>query len=79
MTATPPIVDRDTWQEQFDELGVREKAHTREGDAIAAARHGGSVGRPADRALVAPGRRPLRRPLEHPTVSRRRYGLTLPT
>ena len=38
MTAMPPIVDRGTWQEQVDELRVREKAHTREGDAIAAAR-----------------------------------------
>jgi len=38
MTATPPIVDRETWQEQIDALRVREKAHTREGDAIAAAR-----------------------------------------
>lgn len=38
MTATPPIVDRETWQEQVDALRIREKAHTREGDAIAAAR-----------------------------------------
>jgi len=38
MTATPPIVDRRTWQEQIDELRVREKAHTHEADAIAAAR-----------------------------------------
>ena len=37
MPAMPPIVDRDTWQEQVAEL-LREKAHTREGDAIAAAR-----------------------------------------
>src|SRR6266550_6324801 len=34
----PPIVDRATWQAARDELLVREKAHTREGDAIAAAR-----------------------------------------
>ena len=34
----PPVVDRATWQSQLDELLVREKAHTREGDAIAAAR-----------------------------------------
>jgi len=34
----PPITDRETWQRQLDELRVREKAHTREGDAIAAAR-----------------------------------------
>jgi predicted dithiol-disulfide oxidoreductase (DUF899 family) len=34
----PPVVDFDTWQAAADELLVREKAHTREGDAIAAAR-----------------------------------------
>ena len=34
----PDVVDRATWQAQLDELLVREKAHTREGDAIAAAR-----------------------------------------
>jgi hypothetical protein len=33
--AVPRIVDRDTWQAARDELLVREKAHTREGDAIA--------------------------------------------
>ena len=36
--AIPPIVDCGTWQEQVAELRIREKAHTREGDAIAAAR-----------------------------------------
>src|SRR5439155_19615811 len=34
----PAVVDRDIWQAQLDDLLVREKAHTREGDAIAAAR-----------------------------------------
>jgi predicted dithiol-disulfide oxidoreductase (DUF899 family) len=34
----PPVVDRATWQAAREELLVREKAHTREGDAIAAAR-----------------------------------------
>src|SRR6188474_2271570 len=34
----PPVVDFATWQTARDELLVREKAHTREGDAIAAAR-----------------------------------------
>ncbi len=34
----PAVVDRDTWQAQLDDLLVREKAQTREGDAIAAAR-----------------------------------------
>ncbi len=36
--AMPPIVDPSTWQEQITALLLREKAHTREGDAIAAAR-----------------------------------------
>jgi predicted dithiol-disulfide oxidoreductase (DUF899 family) len=36
--ATPPLADRETWQKQLDELRLREKAHTREGDGIAAAR-----------------------------------------
>lgn len=34
----PKIVDRSTFQAQLDTLRAREKAHTREGDAIAAAR-----------------------------------------
>jgi predicted dithiol-disulfide oxidoreductase (DUF899 family) len=34
----PEIVDRSTFQAELDALRVREKAHTREGDAIAAAR-----------------------------------------
>jgi len=36
--AAPPVVDRASFQAQLDSLRVREKAHTREGDAIAAAR-----------------------------------------
>ena len=36
--AVPAVADRATWQAQLDDLLVREKAHTREGDAIAAAR-----------------------------------------
>jgi predicted dithiol-disulfide oxidoreductase (DUF899 family) len=36
--AMPPIVDRATWQAAIDDLRVREKAHTHEGDAISAAR-----------------------------------------
>jgi predicted dithiol-disulfide oxidoreductase (DUF899 family) len=35
---TPDVVDRATWQAAIDELRIREKAHTHEGDAIAAAR-----------------------------------------
>jgi predicted dithiol-disulfide oxidoreductase (DUF899 family) len=34
----PAVTDRASWQAQLDDLLVREKAHTREGDAIAAAR-----------------------------------------
>ncbi|MEV7089864.1 DUF899 family protein [Streptomyces sp. NPDC093085] len=34
----PPVVDPETWRAARAELLVREKAHTREGDAIAAAR-----------------------------------------
>lgn len=37
-TATPPIVDRETFLSQRRGLLARERAHTREGDAIAAAR-----------------------------------------
>lgn len=36
--ALPAVVDRATWQVERDALLAREKAHTREGDAIAAAR-----------------------------------------
>ena len=37
-SALPAVVDRDLWQASLNELLVREKAHTREGDSIAAAR-----------------------------------------
>src|SRR5438094_9296465 len=37
-SALPAVVDRASWQTELDALRVREKAHTREGDAIAAAR-----------------------------------------
>lgn len=36
--ALPVVVNRATWQAELDQLLVREKAHTREGDAIAATR-----------------------------------------
>ena len=36
--AMPAVVDRATWRATRDELLAREKAHTHEGDAIAAAR-----------------------------------------
>ncbi|MFC8342788.1 DUF899 domain-containing protein [Streptomyces sp. NPDC057280] len=38
LTGRPPVVDLATWQKARDELLVREKAHTRAGDAIAADR-----------------------------------------
>jgi predicted dithiol-disulfide oxidoreductase (DUF899 family) len=38
LPGNPPIVDLATWQAARNELLVREKAHTSEGDAIAAAR-----------------------------------------
>jgi predicted dithiol-disulfide oxidoreductase (DUF899 family) len=34
----PKVVDRSTFHSELDALRVREKAHTREGDAIATAR-----------------------------------------
>ena len=37
-TATPEVVDRAHYQTELDALRVREKAHSRAGDAIAAAR-----------------------------------------
>jgi predicted dithiol-disulfide oxidoreductase (DUF899 family) len=36
--AVPPVVDRETWLRARNQLLAREKAHTREADAIAAAR-----------------------------------------
>ena len=36
--ALPAVTDRATWQAELDKLLVREKAHTREGDSIAAVR-----------------------------------------
>jgi predicted dithiol-disulfide oxidoreductase (DUF899 family) len=36
--ALPAVVDRGRWQAELDALRVREKAHTRAGDALAAAR-----------------------------------------
>ncbi|PKR78044.1 DUF899 domain-containing protein [Halalkalibacillus sediminis] len=37
-SALPKVVNREKWQDKLNELRIREKAHTREGDAIAAAR-----------------------------------------
>jgi predicted dithiol-disulfide oxidoreductase (DUF899 family) len=53
--AIPPVVDRATWQAAIDELRLREKARTRESDAIAAARRRlPMVEIDADTALVGP-------------------------
>jgi predicted dithiol-disulfide oxidoreductase (DUF899 family) len=38
VTSLPRVVDRSAWQSEVDDLLVREKAHTRQGDALAAAR-----------------------------------------
>jgi predicted dithiol-disulfide oxidoreductase (DUF899 family) len=37
-SSAPPVVDQETWLRARNDLLAREKAHTREGDAIAAAR-----------------------------------------
>ena len=51
----PDVVDRATFQAELDALRVREKAHTREGDAIAAARRRlPMVEVDADLALIGP-------------------------
>ena len=52
----PAAVDRATFQAELDRLRVREKAHTREGDAIAAARRRlPMVEVDASLALIGPG------------------------
>ena len=38
--ALPPVTSRSAWQAELDSLLVREKAHTRAGDELAAAREG---------------------------------------
>src|SRR3979490_3347484 len=51
----PAAVDRATFQAELDRLRVREKAHTREGDAIAAARRRlPMVGVDANLELIGP-------------------------
>jgi predicted dithiol-disulfide oxidoreductase (DUF899 family) len=51
----PPTVDRATFQAELDKLRAREKAHTREGDAIAAARRRlPMVEMDANTALIGP-------------------------
>jgi predicted dithiol-disulfide oxidoreductase (DUF899 family) len=54
-TPAPPIADRETWLRERAALLVREKAHTREGDAIAAARRRLPMTEIAPLALVGAG------------------------
>jgi predicted dithiol-disulfide oxidoreductase (DUF899 family) len=58
--ALPPEVDVDTWQRALDELRRREKAATRELDAIAAARRRLPMVKLDDYTLVAEDGRPVR-------------------
>jgi len=55
--AAPAVVDRRTFQAELDALRAREKAHTREGDAIAAARRRLPHCQKPSRAAVARSRR----------------------
>lgn len=53
--AYPAVVDRATWQHQLDDLLVREKAHTRAGDVLAAERRRlPMVPVPAEATVVGP-------------------------
>ena len=52
--AVPPIVDQDTWVAALDEIRVREKAMTRELDAIAVARRRLPMVELPDYALAGP-------------------------
>ena len=53
-TPLPPVVDEATWQRQLDELHAREKAATRELDAIAAQRRRLPMVQLPDYALQGP-------------------------
>ncbi len=71
-SALPESVDRSSFEAELDRLRVREKAHTREGDAIAAARRRlpmveVDARHRADRARGAahPARRVRRAPTAH--------------
>ena len=50
----PPVVDRQTWQAALDDLRAREKAATRELDAIAAQRRRLPMVKLADYTLIGP-------------------------
>src|SRR3954449_2863411 len=51
----PVVVDRATFQARLDDVRVREKAQTREGDAIAAGRRRGPGGRGVGTTPHPPG------------------------
>lgn len=54
-TALPPVTERAKWQRQIDDLLIREKAHTRAGDTLAAARRRlPMVQIPAEATVVGP-------------------------
>jgi predicted dithiol-disulfide oxidoreductase (DUF899 family) len=53
-TALPPVVDHDTWRAELDALRVREKAATRELDAIAAQRRRLPMVEMPDHVLIGP-------------------------
>ena len=53
-SALPPVVDRPTWQRALDDLRAREKAATRELDAIAAQRRRLPMVELADYTLIGP-------------------------
>ena len=53
--ATPRVVDRPAWLRARDELLAREKAHTHEGDAIAAARRRLPMTRMPQVRVIGPG------------------------
>ena len=54
VTALPPVVDQQAWQAALDELRVREKAATRELDAIAAQRRRLPMVELPDYTLIGP-------------------------
>ena len=53
-SALPPVVDQQTWQAALDELRAREKAATRELDAIAAQRRRLPMVELPDYTLIGP-------------------------
>ena len=52
--ALPPVVDADTWRRELDDLRTREKAATRELDAIAAQRRRMPMVEVTDHTLTGP-------------------------